>query len=269
MPQELFKSSMFFNEEKKVHSHIIPFENVKLHNHNFIEFFYVLAGRCNHYLNGKTSEIALGDAFLLLPNDFHQFKQHKNCEDFLHRDILISCDYFREYCNLYSPTLYDDMLCGKLTKSLKLSTEQIKKIESLVSFIVINHDPLAQKTLLFYLINNVLFVHFNATNTKPAWITHLISQLNAPESLAVPLSDFIKNLPYSHEYICREFKKALGMTMTDYFNKQKMEYALVLLQTTDYSISQIAAAIGINNLAYFYQLFKKHYGTTPSKKRKL
>lgn len=268
MPQKLFKSTMFFNETKKIHSHIIPFESVKYHNHDFIEFFYVLSGSCNHNLNGKTSEISIGNAFLLLPNDFHQFTQHKDCKNFLHRDILITSDYFREYCNLYSSTLYDDLLCGNLSKSFQLSTEQIRKIEQLVSFVLVNHDPLATKTLLFYIINNVLFSYFKSTNTPSTWITHLISQLNAPESLIVPLSDFIKNLPYSHEYICREFKKTLGMTMTDYFNKQKMEYALVLLQTTNHSIEQIAEAVGINNIAYFYQLFKRHYGTTPSKKRK-
>ena len=268
MQQKLFKSSMFFNENKKIHSHIIPFESVKLHNHNFIEFFYVLSGSCNHNLNGKISTISIGNAFLLLPNDYHQFKQHKDSTNFLHRDILITLEYFREFCDMYSPTLYDELLYDRFPKAIQLSTEQIKKIEQLISFVLVNHDPLATKTLLFYIINNVLFAHFKSTNTKPAWITHLISQLNAPESLAIPLSDFIKNLPYSHEYICREFKKTLGMTMTDYFNKQKMEYALVLLQTTNHSIEQIAYSVGINNIAYFYQLFKKYYGTTPSKKRK-
>ena len=87
--------------------------------------------------------------------------------------------------------------------------------------------------------------------------------LNSHDNLAVDLAQIIDHFSYSKEYMRRSFKKYLGMTMTDYFNKQKMLYAYSLLQTTPYSIEKICELIGISNISYFYQLFKKTFRITP------
>lgn len=55
----------------------------------------------------------------------------------------------------------------------------------------------------------------------------------------------------------------MGMTITDYFNEQKMKYAYSLLRSSSYSIEQICERINFNNTSYFYRLFKKHFGVTP------
>ena len=55
----------------------------------------------------------------------------------------------------------------------------------------------------------------------------------------------------------------IGITITDYFNEQKMKYAYSLLKSSSYSIEQICERINFNNTSYFYRLFKKQFGVTP------
>lgn len=47
-----------------------------------------------------------------------------------------------------------------------------------------------------------------------------------------------------------------------------MANAQNLLETTDYNISEVAAAVGYDNALYFSRLFRKHIGVSPSEYRK-
>ncbi len=59
------------------------------------------------------------------------------------------------------------------------------------------------------------------------------------------------------------FKEETGMTPVNYLNKVRILKALELLQTTDLSIAEISAVIGIYDANYFSRLFKKVTGSPP------
>lgn len=261
-----FSASHHLSEKRPIFTQIIEYENVWLHRHQFIEFFYVFEGSCSHILNGQRSQIRTGDAFFMTPNDVHRFTQASN-DFFLHRDILISLDFFKESCSFYSPTLYEDLLNGKYHLQFSLSIEQMTMIENFVPMLGDSPDnknyALTLKALTSFIINLILEHNLQKAHNYPTWLTRLLSMLNAHENLTVELSQIISHFAYSKEYLRRSFKKYIGMTMTDYFNKQKMIYAYSLLQTTSYSIEKICEMIGLTNTAYFYQLFKRHFHCTP------
>ena len=57
---ELFKTN------QNVFTHVIlNYEEPGMHGHDYIEFFYVIEGRCQHLLNGTSKLISSGDLFLL------------------------------------------------------------------------------------------------------------------------------------------------------------------------------------------------------------
>ena len=259
------------SKKRPIYSHIIEYEIVYRHQHNFIEFFYVFDGSCTHYLNGEKTIIRTGDAYFLIPSDTHQFIEPNNSH-FLHRDILISLDYFKEACAFFSPTLHDDILNGKYNLHFSLSIEQMTKIENLTPYLnpslQNNNYDLAAKTLISIIITSILEHNLPKVHNYPIWLTRLLSMLSSRDNLSVDLSQILSHFAYSKEYLRRSFKKHIGMTMTEYFNKQKMFYAFSMLQSTDSSVEQICESIGITNMAYFYQLFKKHFHVTPHSIRK-
>ena len=79
--------------DKAIYSHIIEYEEVLPHNHEFIEFFYVFEGTCNHLLNGELQVLHVGDALVLPPSDIHQYIPSNTT--FLHRDFVFKLDFPR------------------------------------------------------------------------------------------------------------------------------------------------------------------------------
>ena len=78
-----------------IFTHIIEYETVFMHRHDFIEFFYVFEGTCTHILNDQSSQIHVGNAFLLTPNDCHRFIQTEN-SDFLHKNRCFVLLFFHQ-----------------------------------------------------------------------------------------------------------------------------------------------------------------------------
>ena len=257
---------MHISKDCPIFTHIIEYENVYMHRHEYIEFFYVFEGTCTHILNDQRTQIHVGNAFLMMPNDTHRFLQTEN-SNFLHRDILIDSNFFKEICDFFSPSFFEELIQKKYHLQFNLSIEQMSRIENFVPSLNLSHAnenyQLSARALTTFILNLVIEHSFQKTHNYPTWLTRLLSMLNSHNNLAVDLSQIIAHFSYSKEYMRRSFKKYLGMTMTDYFNKQKMLYAHSLLRTTTYSTEKICELVGITNISYFYHLFKKTFHMTP------
>lgn len=65
------------------------------------------------------------------------------------------------------------------------------------------------------------------------------------------------------EYLAKLYKKRTGISLKTYINQYRIEKAKELLRTSDKSISDIAEAVGFDNISYFSTLFKKMTGLSP------
>ncbi len=68
-------------------------------------------------------------------------------------------------------------------------------------------------------------------------------------------------------YLSTLFKKEMGMTLTEYVNRQRVEHGIFLLNATDLLIQTIAQHCGMPDVNYFTKTFKKITGKTPSEYR--
>ncbi|GMK48627.1 AraC family transcriptional regulator [Paenibacillus glycanilyticus] len=67
----------------------------------------------------------------------------------------------------------------------------------------------------------------------------------------------------NYSYFSKYFKKAVGVSFVDYVNRQRILKAAHRLVAEPASVSSIAASVGIENMAHFYELFKRYNGCTP------
>ena len=266
---------MFILPKKQIfdgdfYTQIRGYEDSFLHAHEFVEVLIITSGRMHHMLNVKKQTLITGDAILIMPGTEHQFSPPQDVEPWFHRDILFSKEYFLKTCEAYSPTLYEDLIQNKYPLQFKLSPEQFSQLECFISTIVLNKN--SDSSLLFslctYLINIILSQQL-LTSNHPQWITSLISAFENPANYCYTLGELTQNVNFTYAYMCREFKKHIGTTMTEYFNTQKMHYAHALLSTSSLSIEKISELVGINNISHFYKLYKRAYGTTPKNTRSL
>jgi AraC-like DNA-binding protein len=68
--------------------------------------------------------------------------------------------------------------------------------------------------------------------------------------------------------LCRFFKQQVRMTIFEYLNQIKIEFACNLLLDKNLSILDIAINSGFNNLSYFNKQFKRTTGLPPMEYRK-
>lgn len=85
---------------------------------------------------------------------------------------------------------------------------------------------------------------------------------------ALTLEMICKNLHFSKSYVSHVFKANTGYTLKGYCNKLKINDAKNLLKTTSLSVTEIALAVGFDNISYFISTFKKQTGATPLEYRK-
>ena len=67
----------------------------------------------------------------------------------------------------------------------------------------------------------------------------------------------------SEQYLRRLFQAEFGYSPAIYIRLLRLEYAKSLLETNEYSVTDIAMLSGFNSPAYFSREFKKEYGVSP------
>lgn len=95
-------------------------------------------------------------------------------------------------------------------------------------------------------------------------VTYLRFNIDQP----VGLDTLAKTLSVNPSHLSRVFKQALGMTITSYINKLRVEEAKYLLDHSNASIIEIAARVGYNDPNYFSKVFRKWERITPHEYRK-
>ena len=75
---------------------------------------------------------------------------------------------------------------------------------------------------------------------------------------------FTDKMAMSHSTFYRKVKALTGMSANEYIKKAKLRHSMSLLQSKEYSVTEVAMMAGFNNLGNFRESFKREFGKTPS-----
>lgn len=121
--------------------------------------------------------------------------------------------------------------------------------------------------LLTELFIDVYNLKSNSEKCTP-YLKDLKHYLDQTFTQPLRLDDLEKRFHMSKYRICHEYAAAFGQPPLRYLNKKRMEYAEVLLLSTQKKVHEIALETGYENTNHFINLFKKEYGQTPQAYRK-
>lgn len=107
----------------------------------------------------------------------------------------------------------------------------------------------------------------NQNNTKTL-IALIIDDINTNFSEPVSLKTLAAKYEISASYLGQLFRKETGKNFTDYLNLLRIERAKTLLASTELKEKSISLEIGYSDHNYFYRVFKKYEGVSPSTYRK-
>jgi AraC-like DNA-binding protein len=110
-----------------------------------------------------------------------------------------------------------------------------------------------------------LKMRFTTTNKRIAAIHQYLMNNYREEVNLKKLASLVNMAEGS---LCRFFKMHMDMTVFEYLNQIKIEFACKLLMDHDLSITEVCLDSGFNNLSHFNKQFKKTTGLPPSEYRK-
>ena len=77
----------------------------------------------------------------------------------------------------------------------------------------------------------------------------------------------MRHVHVSRFYFCKLFKKATGMTLTEYVARVRVEKAKTLLGNPSLRVSEVGYAAGFGSIPHFNSVFKRHVGMPPTEYR--
>lgn len=92
--------------------------------------------------------------------------------------------------------------------------------------------------------------------------------LNLNYMKPLSLGDIAEDVGISESHLCRLLKNETGETFVNILNKIRIQKAEKLIRTGQYKVYEVAELVGFSNYAYFYQVFRKLTGATPTEYQK-
>lgn len=135
--------------------------------------------------------------------------------------------------------------------------------------------PINYEEMLAFLLHSLLII-FSRDIKKDRVLTNefIDSQMNAAVSYfnsnynqSISISQYAASKGMSISYFISNFKKYTQKTPVQFLSDLRLTNAQVLLETTDYSINEIARIVGYDNALYFSRLFHNQKGCSPSQYR--
>lgn len=241
----------------------------ELHNHTFWEIFIILNGNCNHTVNGKTSLLSAGNVFFLRPiKDKHYFNNKNNEEFYRHRDVYITDSDMKTWCDMISSDMYEELLKPNEPVSFNISSSMLKYIEEILmspNFNLPNNSTIL-KNIHFAVAIDLLTAYLltKLPPSQPNWLNGFVEDLKNPDNFIYSIEELTAKIPYSHGYICREFKKHMNQTIVSFFNTQKINHASFLLMNSTLKILDISNIVGYTSPKNFINQFTKTFSLSPS-----
>ena len=144
---------------------------------------------------------------------------------------------------------------------LKLNNHFLKNIQQITTI----------DTLCFKLQEVVETFSDSMFNYTPSKNNELIKKamiyISKHFSTALTLEEVAGQVHLHPSYFSTMFKHSTGSSFKEYLNMVRIEESKHLLSNTDFSIIDIAIAIGFEDQSYFSKVFKKYTGLTPKQYR--
>ncbi|MDO5396349.1 MAG: AraC family transcriptional regulator [bacterium] len=248
------------------------------HSHDYYEVFIILAGSCIHRVNDAVQQLKAGDMVFIRPDDTHSYEYAPGytgtpCS-------FLNVNFIKESADSAFAYLDNREFVHALTKApmppvISLDAAQteamVKKSSQINVYEPINPAKarIAARSILIDMLTCFYLSYTqDCSEHTPKWFEELLLDVQRNNHFIYGLGGLTELSGKSPGHLNRMFKKYMGITPTEYINSLKLNYAKILLITTDMPIINASFEAGFDNLSHFYHLFKSMYGISPGQIRK-
>ncbi len=226
--------------------------------HTYYNLHYILSGKGEYTVNGKTYKLEKHHMFLTKPDMIVKIQADRD-DPWLYcwisfdgkfaEELLASAGFTDEVFSMYCPEffgLFDDIkktATGDEVTAVYLNSKLYSIIDRLAS---INQTKSYETPVSQYCIKAADYIQAN-------YQSH------------ITIDGIAKILGIDRRYFSRIFTKYIGVSPQKYLVDYRLEKAKTLMSTGGYSVSEVAMSVGYDDVFAFSKIFKKKYGVPPSK----
>ncbi len=239
-------------------------DKIPKHWHRSLEVIYPLKGGSQLWENGNLVEIGPNDIHVINSRSIHTFINKGPRE---YQGYAIQIDY--KFAQLLYPQIDNVTFTNDLSQEVKQKI--ISLLDSLVKVTRQEFSNIIANGYATILIGEMLS-HMATIDKDKSPRSSKNSQVIADiiNYIDINFADKISprfiadefNLSYG--YLARLFKEGTGLTLKQYIDSQRLESAVIDLQSSDLNITQIALKNGFSDYKSFDRIFKERYSIKPS-----
>ncbi|MDP2843764.1 MAG: response regulator, partial [Acetobacterium sp.] len=76
--------------------------------------------------------------------------------------------------------------------------------------------------------------------------------------------EFASSVNMSSSLLYKKIKSLTGLSPTDFIKTIRLDHALTLMQSREYTVTEVSELCGFASVGYFSTVFKKHFGKSPT-----
>jgi len=252
------------------------------HYHNNFEISFITEGSGKRIVADSIEEFQPGDLVFIGPNLPHVWIADKDMRIASVRSLemvflqftdavvcpqLIALPEFRFMARAIALSERGIQIVGQTlneVSEIMLQLPYLKSFDRMLHFFKLMDIIGSSESNIQLASKEYLKMRFTTGNKRIATI-HDFLMNNYREDVDLKLLAGLVNM--AEGSLCRFFRMNMGMTVFDYLNKIKIEFACKLLMDYDLSIMEVCLDSGFNNPSHFNKQFRKITGLPPSEYR--
>ena len=232
------------------------------------QLLYIVSGKTHFFFGGKEQVVTAGHMVLIQPRQEQRYEYYGDEKPEVYWVHFTGSDVkniLRKYeIPMDEPVFYS----GASSTYTYLFKEMINELQTCRTGF--------EELLAMYLRQIFLLVQRTRQEQKPSVTTYIQEEMeyarryfNEHYNESISIEEYAQSRNMSVCWFQRNFKQIVNHTPMQYLLTIRVNNAASLLETTDYSMAEIAVIVGYEDPLYFSRLFRKIKGMSPRDYRKL